>query len=843
MSATKHQQDGSIDDDSGQPLRRKAIAIVGGGCAGLSAAWDLTSPDNPNRCDVTVFQMGGRLGGKGASSRNAEHGQRIEEHGLHLWLGYYENAFRMVRGCYEELKHLDPADAELQAVWRGTSFDNWDWRAAFERASVVGLADDAAGDWEPWVARFPEYVLRSEGVAGVYETVDGASLPGVHVVEDPRHAYPGEPPGELPEDEDDLSACPSVAFFLSRALRDLQAFFVSLEDRIEETGGRTERAAFEDDAEDLLAHALRSAAPDHRGTGEPDVLRLLRSVRLTILVPAMQATAGLARLIDVPIPYMRTRVVEMLDRFVDIMRERIELEVQTDLVARRIWELIDLLAANIRGVIVAGLEGERDFSSLDEWNYVDWLRMNRISERTLRNPIIRGSHDLAFAYLNGNENEPQFAAGQALNAACRFFFTYKGALFWRMRAGMGDVVFAPLYMALRQRGVKFRFFHRLDAIELDGSGTTVAALSFQRQVKLRNEHPVAATNYQPLVLVRDMACWPARNDAAQFDLGAVSPEREQEAAGQNFESIWCAWPAHERVRITVGDAPPAEDSGAPIVGHYDAVIVTVPVAALERVSDQLVDSPGPAGERWQGMLKNVGTVATQSAQIWTTCDTRQLGWTHGQVSLSGFVHPFDTWADLSHLTAVEHQPLARGVHYLCSALPDFHVDKLLRPPFTIQSIVQSGGARDPFGDALRAAKATVRENTKRFLVDAAGELWPLAVRRYPTDFRWELLLAEPKAEGDARLDAQHFVANVDPSERYTQSLPGTTKHRIPPGDTGFKHLYIAGDWTDCGLNVGCVEAAVMSGRLASSAITRYPTPRHIPGFPIEGARATAKGRS
>ena len=93
--------------------------------------------------------------------------------------------------------------------------------------------------------------------------------------------------------------------------------------------------------------------------------------------------------------------------------------------------------------------------------------MNRIAERTLSNPIIRGAHDLGFAYRDGDARDPQIAAGQAISAGCRFFFMYKGALFWRMKAGMGDVVFAPMYLALRNRGVKFRFFHRLDEIVLD----------------------------------------------------------------------------------------------------------------------------------------------------------------------------------------------------------------------------------------------------------------------------------------------------------------------------------------------------------------------------------------
>ena len=83
----------------------RRIAILGGGMAALSTALELTSePDWQTRYDITVYQMGWRLGGKGASSRNpAAHG-RIEEHGLHVWFGCYDNAFRLLRGCYEELR-------------------------------------------------------------------------------------------------------------------------------------------------------------------------------------------------------------------------------------------------------------------------------------------------------------------------------------------------------------------------------------------------------------------------------------------------------------------------------------------------------------------------------------------------------------------------------------------------------------------------------------------------------------------------------------------------------------------------------------------------------------------
>ena len=77
----------------------RKVAILGGGMAGLTAAWHLTGEDCRDDFRVTVYQRGWRLGGKGASSRGAC--GRIEEHGLHVWLGYYDNAFRLIREVYD----------------------------------------------------------------------------------------------------------------------------------------------------------------------------------------------------------------------------------------------------------------------------------------------------------------------------------------------------------------------------------------------------------------------------------------------------------------------------------------------------------------------------------------------------------------------------------------------------------------------------------------------------------------------------------------------------------------------------------------------------------------------
>ena len=70
--------------------------------AALTAAFELTEGEWANEFErVTVYQRGWRLGGKGASSRGPN--GRIEEHGLHVLLGYYDHTFDVMRRCYDEL--------------------------------------------------------------------------------------------------------------------------------------------------------------------------------------------------------------------------------------------------------------------------------------------------------------------------------------------------------------------------------------------------------------------------------------------------------------------------------------------------------------------------------------------------------------------------------------------------------------------------------------------------------------------------------------------------------------------------------------------------------------------
>ena len=129
----------------------------------------------------------------------------------------------------------------------------------------------------------------------------------------------------------------------------------------------------------------------------------------------------------------------------------------------------------------------------------------------------------------------------------------------------------------------------------------------------------------------------------------------------------------------------------------------------------------------------------------------------------------------------------------------------------------------------------VADNAVHFLNEHIRYLWPKAAEldeRGRSRFRWELLVggdaSEPKDE--RRFRSQFWTANVNPTDRYVLCVPGSADARISPLDQTYDNLTVAGDWTGCGFTEGCVEAAVMSGRLAAHSISSYPALEDIVGF-------------
>src|SRR5262249_55315409 len=128
--------------DTERPTREK-IVILGGGAGALTAAFALTDqPDWQDRYEGPVYQLGWRLGGEGASGRNFALNARLEEHGARVWMGFYENAFRLIRRCYAELNR--PPGSPLAT-----------WREAFIPQNFVVYAEWVNNRWSLWPVTYP----------------------------------------------------------------------------------------------------------------------------------------------------------------------------------------------------------------------------------------------------------------------------------------------------------------------------------------------------------------------------------------------------------------------------------------------------------------------------------------------------------------------------------------------------------------------------------------------------------------------------------------------------------------------------------------------------------------
>ena len=707
------------------------VAIIGGGCASITTAVELTRPEHRGKYQVTVYQLGWRIGGKGASGRGPS--GRIEEHGLHIWLGFYENAFRILREAYAELER-DPATCPIAT-----------WRDAFFPEPHVGVTERGrSGAWEEWLTYFP----RADGV-------------------------PGDPLTE---------ANPfTLRSYVARTLMLLRTLLFST---------HTRRKAPAADLPEVQPATVASV-----------IAKMTHLLRIGALssVAAISEALGILAAVTRALPLFPEKLVgSLLETVVAAIRFRLEELVATEDGLIYKWEVIDLVLAFLTGCVRFRLMTDpRGMSAIDDYECRDWLRLNGASERSVNSAFVRGLYDLALAYENGDPSKPGLAAGQALRGSLRMFFTYRGALFWKMRSGMGDCVFSPFYEVLKRRGVRFEFFHRLEQVRLapdsllaPGEKPYVEALEFDVQAEI-----AGGGEYQPLVDIKGVPCWPAEPDWAQL----VDGDRLRQE-GWRFESFW-----DRRKRRT---------KTLKVTDDFDFVVLGVSVGAIPHLCQDIL----ARDQRWRDMVANVKTVATQAFQIWMNQDMAALGWTEPPVTLSAFNKPFDTWADMAHVIPEEDwKTPPRAVAYFCNILAD--------PPIPLD--------RDsPVYEA--EARAAVRRHSVDFLNNHIHHLWPRAAT-HPGQFRWDLLVSEtPAAESlpatEVRFDTQYWTANINPSDRYVLMLPGTLRHRISPLDNTYDNLTICGDWTDCGYNAGCVEAAVMSGRLAAHAISLSPPLESITGY-------------
>jgi uncharacterized protein with NAD-binding domain and iron-sulfur cluster len=716
-----------VDNSSIAPQK---IAVLGGGVSAMTTAYYLSAqPGWQNNYEITVYQQGWRLGGKGASGRNAKLGQRIEEHGLHIWFGFYSNAFKMIKEAYASLDR--PPGAPLAT-----------WRDAFKQHDYVALSESVDGQWHNWSIVFP--------------------------------TLPGEP-GDGDQKITLWQMAVAMVGWIEQWIRSLDNLTREME-----LPSHPHHTGIIPDWLYHLAEGVASSAEELID----DVSLLAAALTGMVFNMAEDADEGQHLALAGALAGVRGKLHTRYDKLI----ARAQGDVADDV--RRLFICLDLGITVMKGVFADGVI-KHGFDVINDIDFRDWLRKHGGDEQLcVQSAPVRGFYDLIFAYEGGDFDKPNAEAGTMLRSMARIGLAYKGGIMFKMQAGMGDTIFTPMYQALLKRGVKFKFFHKVE--ELVPDGAQIGSIRMTQQARL------AGVDYDPLVPVKGLDCWPSEPLYGQLETAQAALLQEK---GINLESHWTDWP--QVYRDAFGEDLPSVTLKRGV--DFDQVVFGISIGSLPLLCPQLL-AQSPA---LLATSERVQTVATQAYQVWLDKDLTQMGWAFQpdgqQPVLSGFTEPYDTWAPMDQLLVREDWPAPldpRNVSYFCSALPVASY-----PPVSDHDF--------PKRMTELAKQGAINQLSKEI-----ASLWSAAGPAGA--FPWNWLVDGSQATGVQRFDAQYWRANVDPSERYVMSVVGSTRYRLRTDQSGFSNLFLTGDWIKTGLNAGCVEAAVMAGMQTSRAISGYP---------------------
>ena len=543
---------------------------------------------------------------------------------------------------------------------------------------------------------------------------------------------------------------------------------------------------------DKVLAMLSAALAEHGGTAIPN------DVRITIHDMLVQVKGHLSGAVAL----QALNVVKQLWHFARGPLQQ-QAHDQHEAQLGNIVIIIDYVFTLVYGVLVDDVV-TKGWDRLDDQNWDDWLKSHGAMPETIASPLALNTVNLSYQYPNGDTaGRSMMAAGAYAHWTLRSF-AYCGHVLYAFAAGTGETIIAPLYEVLKKRGVKFEFFSKVEELLVDAAGTGIDSVRIGVQATVKG-----GGEYQPLFDVKGLPSWPGEPFYEQLVEGD-----QMQGKDYDLESWWTPWAPVATRTLKAGV-------------DFDVVVFALSIGAVPYVADQLRQK----SQRWDKMVKGVPTVQTQAMQIWLTRTYEELGWSiplppTGTPLADTWYAPLDGHAELKHLIPLEDWPkniTPKSLWYFCDCLPET-------------------GPPPPFSDTAYPGRvrAQVKQTCIDYLNKAIGGLMPGAMlvgggKGGQPEVNFGLLAnTSPTAlAGPMNFETQFWRANIDPTERYVTSPPNSTAARLVAWDTDFHNLVIAGDWAYTGLNVGSVECTVMSGKLASHAITGSPPLAQIPGYPAD----------
>jgi uncharacterized protein with NAD-binding domain and iron-sulfur cluster len=376
----------------------------------------------PEQFELTLYQLGWRLGGKCASSRGfsselatgseASTGewQRNQEHGLHMALGFYENFFDLLRQAYDNLNRSD--DWALRT-----------WRDAVTPRLSYTLAE------RPWPGRSAWLDL-------------GTQLPTNDLL-----------PGDRARHADASAGRPYLLDGILSFVKSLLGVAAQVPTRkLASVRHRLDLG--------VLREALQ-ALYDKGASWIDDPARHVTELQQALhtqLRPFHEQSTGPTAGAAGPRRWPFLSALAALELGV-----RFVCGIGTLLHRRRGFDSLD----------------ELEFSDwLDQTLAFPMLPWTRSSA------FLRACYLLPFAYDGGDSQRPLLAAGAGARGLLRILADYAGAVAYDFRAGMGECVVVPFYQTIRRRSpdARFEFFSRVRHIQMEAGKISEIHIGKQAEV-------------------------------------------------------------------------------------------------------------------------------------------------------------------------------------------------------------------------------------------------------------------------------------------------------------------------------------------------------------------------
>lgn len=737
---------------------RKRVAILGAGPAGLAAAMALSESSD---YDVHVYQMGWKAGGKCSTGREAGH-LRALQNGSHYLFGCYENAFGLLARAHQVLAR-HPGEAA-----RFGSFE----RDLVPRHLLVAKQAGSHGPGAPvaddWVQHMPQNMAQPG---------DGAKFPSVF-----DYLTTGLQYAAALAIDGALAALPGAAARHRYLGARLCQWALPLCPHEPGLRARLTRAALTPARTLTNLTAKLSFAVARKGLALGGALLPEAGLRASGAAWGRGWPRGIAAL----------RLA--LDRFW-ALSEACPPGLSAPL--RRTAVLLDFVGTIGIGYWLDALHRPGGFARIDRYDFREWLERHGARAETRESAIVTSWYDGIIAYERGDVARPRCAAGVTVHSLLRAMGTYKGAFAYQLRGEIGDSFIAPVVRALELRGVRFHFFERVERLVVDSSRGLATRVVLSQQVA---DPPVGAR----FIEVIDHASGQARHAWPAW------PEHPGAAGiGPPLDSYYCSQRVGERELSLRQPGAGSEGDDE----SFDTIISALPLQVLEDVlSDGAETGPGLPAD-YRDCFSNLQVVESQAIRMWFRVPLRErdsapgevsLGWRLAAPIVSGYTPPHSTWEDNSQ---------AVDIH-------GFPAEQTPRTIATLFGPLETGAGDTRSFAHYQAQQAAARAAAWAFVDRHMLPLWPKLERA--GEVAWEAFVDLQNRSGRERFLWQDVVANVGPNESYIACMPGTLRYRIRPHESGFANLFVAGDWTRNGFEVGTVEAAVASGLKAAKALSGLP---------------------